>query len=75
MGLSTRKFFWMTAGLPNLEVSFRKPLHKEERKTMNIWKHGGKLLMFSQRMEVPSPADGERPGKQSEGWASPWKEL
>lgn len=37
----------MTAGLPKLEVFFRKPLHDEERKIMNIWKHGGKLMMFS----------------------------
>lgn len=65
----------MTAGLLKLEVSFRKPLRKEERKIMNIWKHGGKLMMFSQRVEVPSPGDREGPGKQSEGWTSPWKEL
>lgn len=65
MRLSTSKFFWVTAGLPNLEVSFRKPLHKEERKIMNIWKHGGKLLMFSQRVEVPSPDEGAERGQES----------
>jgi len=39
----------MTAGFQKLEVPSRKPLHKEkrQRKIMNIWKHAGKLMMFS----------------------------
>lgn len=58
MGLSTSKFFWVTAGLPNLEVSFRKPLCREERKVMDIWKHGGKYWCFLRGWKFPPQLAG-----------------